>query len=102
MVERTGCQDGACGHASDCAVHNAPAYPPAPCDCGAFERLKAINTELVGALEKIAQIQRDKCENAGAEMLFMLLDNKVDIALAALAKAGSLSKVAKRTRRMAA
>lgn len=22
-------------HASDCAVHNAPAYPPGPCDCGA-------------------------------------------------------------------
>lgn len=22
-------------HASDCAVHNGPAYPPGPCDCGA-------------------------------------------------------------------
>lgn len=22
-------------HASDCAVHNAPAYEPGPCDCGA-------------------------------------------------------------------
>lgn len=22
------------GHASDCAVHNGPAYPPEPCDCG--------------------------------------------------------------------
>jgi len=22
------------GHASDCAVHNAPAYAPGPCDCG--------------------------------------------------------------------
>ena len=22
-------------YASDCAVHNAPAYPPGPCDCGA-------------------------------------------------------------------
>ncbi len=21
------------GHASDCAVHNAPALPPGPCDC---------------------------------------------------------------------
>ena len=38
------------------------------------------------ALEKVAQLQRDKCENASAEMLFMLLDNKVDIACAALAK----------------
>ena len=22
-------------HASDCAVHRAPAYEPGPCDCGA-------------------------------------------------------------------
>ena len=22
-------------HKSDCAIHNAPAYPPGPCDCGA-------------------------------------------------------------------
>lgn len=22
-------------HASDCAVHNGPAYPAGPCDCGA-------------------------------------------------------------------
>ena len=21
------------GHDSDCATHNAPAYPPGPCDC---------------------------------------------------------------------
>jgi hypothetical protein len=26
-------------HASDCAVHNAPAYPPGPCDCGAVPSL---------------------------------------------------------------
>ncbi len=24
-------------HWSDCAVHNAPAYQPGPCDCGAFK-----------------------------------------------------------------
>ncbi len=40
---------------------------------------------LVEALKNIAQIQQDKCENASAEMLFMLLNNKVGIALAALA-----------------
>ena len=22
------------GHMSDCALHNGPAYPPGPCDCG--------------------------------------------------------------------
>ncbi len=25
---------GAAGHRSDCAIHNAPAYPAGPCDCG--------------------------------------------------------------------
>ena len=33
------CQCGACTssirHFSDCAVHNAPAMKPGPCDCGA-------------------------------------------------------------------
>jgi hypothetical protein len=24
-------------HASDCAIHNAPAYEPGPCDCGAIK-----------------------------------------------------------------
>ncbi|MEG9528384.1 MAG: hypothetical protein MIL41_21885 [Hyphomicrobiales bacterium] len=24
------------GHWSDCAVHNEPAYPAGPCDCGGF------------------------------------------------------------------
>lgn len=23
------------GHASDCAIHNMPAYPNGPCNCGA-------------------------------------------------------------------
>jgi hypothetical protein len=46
-----------------------------------------MNEGLVKALENIAQIQRDKCENASAEMLFILLDNKVGIANAALAEA---------------
>jgi hypothetical protein len=27
--------NGCCGHASDCAVHNAPALPVGACDCGA-------------------------------------------------------------------
>ena len=28
------------GHYSDCAVHNGPALPLGPCDCGLEERLK--------------------------------------------------------------
>lgn len=28
-------------HWSDCAVHNMPAYPNGPCDCGAVELVAA-------------------------------------------------------------
>ena len=48
--------------------------------------------EVVSTLEQIAQFQRDKCENAGAEILFMLLDNKVCAAVAALAKLDALGE----------
>ncbi len=48
--------------------------------------------EVVSTLEQIAQFQRDKCENAGAEILFMLLDNKVCTAVAALARLDALGK----------
>lgn len=44
--------------------------------------------DMLEALEKIAQWQRGKCEHADAETLFMLLDNKVSIARAAIRKAG--------------
>jgi hypothetical protein len=40
----TACKDGVI-HASDCAVHNGPAYPAGPCDCGVMndrQRLEAI------------------------------------------------------------
>ena len=46
--------------------------------------LLAANAALATALQEISHLQRDKCENASAEILFMLLDNKVDIALSAL------------------
>jgi len=49
--------------------------------------LLALNAELLAALVKVAQWQREECEMADAEMLFMLLDNKIDIARAAIAKA---------------
>lgn len=32
-VEPSGATLSPGGHASDCATHNAPAYPPGPCDC---------------------------------------------------------------------
>ena len=37
------CQCGSCTatvrHKSDCAVHNEPAYPAGPCDCGAAPKI---------------------------------------------------------------
>lgn len=54
------------------------------------EIVRAVNVyahtqALADALEKIAELQNDKCEHASAEMLFAILDIKVDIARAALA-----------------
>lgn len=38
------------GHASDCAVHNAPAYPPGPCNCGATSAPAVGGAESAGAM----------------------------------------------------
>lgn len=38
-------------HTSDCAVHNAPAFAPGPCDCGArIVELEAMATEMICAI----------------------------------------------------
>lgn len=67
------------------------AFIPSPARAEFYVRrvkeLEATNAELLDALKLIAQMQRDKCENADAETLFMILDNKVSIARAATAKA---------------
>lgn len=36
-----------CGHASDCAVHNAPALPAGPCDCGFEPQVQSVDPEVV-------------------------------------------------------
>jgi hypothetical protein len=36
-LEAHRCDPDGCDHASDCAVHNEPAYRAGPCDCGAPE-----------------------------------------------------------------
>lgn len=46
--------------------------------------LEEENNRLRKALEDIAQLQDDKCESAGEEMLLALLHIKVDTARAAL------------------
>lgn len=38
-----------CEHASDCAVHNDPAYPAGPCDCG-YEEKWQLRNQLANAI----------------------------------------------------
>lgn len=33
VAKRLSKDSSCCGHDSDCAVHNMPAYPNGPCDC---------------------------------------------------------------------
>jgi hypothetical protein len=51
-------------HASDCAVHNLPALPIGPCDCGAAERLMTAAPKLLSAVEALIP-----CAIIAAEML---------------------------------
>lgn len=37
---------GCCGHDSDCAVHNEPAYPVGPCDCSQAKGAESEGGEL--------------------------------------------------------
>jgi len=58
------------GHTSDCAVHNAPAYEPGECDCGASEvlRWKLIASNLLEALKATFELMIDYqalCEQGG-------------------------------------
>lgn len=43
------------GHASDCAVNNAPALPVGACDCG-FENDRPTYDELVEAVRRLAEL----------------------------------------------
>jgi hypothetical protein len=47
----TACKDGIL-HASDCAVHNGPAYPAGPCDCGVAQ--EPVAYLVIGPYEKQA------------------------------------------------
>ncbi len=47
------CQCPACKvtpHASDCSVHNEPAWPNGPCDCGAQSERKPLTDEEIDVL----------------------------------------------------
>lgn len=49
-------------HASDCAVHSAPAVAPGPCDCGATRN--HLFNELVKALKFYASEGTWECDTA--------------------------------------
>lgn len=41
-------------HASSCALHNEPAYPAGPCDCGAIPRMVTIDANLINDVVRAA------------------------------------------------
>lgn len=50
-------------HDSDCAVHNEPAMPNGPCDCGADEVPKLLADIEAAALRNSGPLARDHCED---------------------------------------
>ena len=73
--QSVGCQCLACektSHASDCAVHNAPAYPIGECDCGA----QPYPENFINAL-KYDVARRDSEQKDAARWRF-LVDNSFD------------------------
>jgi hypothetical protein len=53
----TACKDGIL-HASDCAVHNGPAYPAGPCDCGVAQKTEREALKL--ALEALETLMLER------------------------------------------
>ena len=71
-------------HMSSCALHNGPAYPPGPCDCGA----STVKAELLRCLEELYSQVLGECpslleEDSGG-------DSRLDMEIvAAIVKAKS-------------
>lgn len=80
-------------HRSDCAVHNEPAYPAGPCDCGAEpptsnrKKLRQANLRIGRQREKIAELLRTIADLS--TQLYNSHD-RADAAEAALDKAAAL------------
>jgi len=47
-------------HWSDCAVHNGPAYPAGPCDCGVAQKPEREALKLIGALHEHMAISSEE------------------------------------------
>lgn len=60
-------------HASDCAVHRAPAYPPGPCDCGADTPRQRMMADGMDA----AQIEAAMADGYHPGIAFSVSENNV-------------------------
>jgi hypothetical protein len=82
----TACKDGII-HASDCAVHNGPAYPAGPCDCGPtqpadnpygydWSMLEAAQESLREHMARIKELEAQLAQPAQEPVAWMhVLDN---------------------------
>ena len=64
LAQPEGCQCPACKitpHASDCAVHNEPAYPKGACNCGAQPEQEPYQTQLERFAALVAAAEREAC-----------------------------------------
>jgi len=75
------------GHASDCAVHNAPAYEPGECDCGKEDEMSDPSNNRFYRENPAAGKKplRVGCVSCGADWIAAYLPMPVD-KLARLAK----------------
>lgn len=75
---RAGCQCPACRvvkHDSDCAVHNMPAEPNGPCNCGA-----AASSEYAERLESLLRNAADELDRAEAHLTAQVLRDRTALA----------------------
>jgi len=77
MTSRTGVPPAPGEHWSDCAVHNGPALPPGPCNCGALmtsnsDSPKADLARVLDALDNLDTAPDrvgDPCPRCGAKLV---------------------------------
>jgi len=60
-VEHTGpcgyVEDGGCGHLASCALHNEPAMPNGPCNCGGLRSAKPVQEMTAGRARAIISLR---------------------------------------------
>ncbi len=64
-------------HTSDCAVHNMPAYPPGPCDCGLEARKQQRIQSRMAEIDALAPPIRALVHEYGYSVVKAFLDHKI-------------------------